>query len=107
LSANFEAKKREHIVIDHNPALIDYFELIKKSYIFADATSVDIYKKLFHKELKMVVTTINDLEDDLFIIEQVRSFDPAILIVVVSNYNHHALQLYDAGADYVIMPDFL
>jgi hypothetical protein len=29
------------------------------------------------------------------------------LIVVVSNYNHHALQLYDAGADYVIMPDFL
>ncbi len=107
LSKKFDEQRVQHIVIDHNPELIDTLESKNGEYIFADATSIEVYHHLFHPWLRMVVTTIRDLEDDLYVVKHVHEYNPDIIIVVVSNYTTHALELYEAGADYVIMPDAL
>ncbi len=107
LARNFNVQGVSHVLIDHNPELIDMLEERPGEYIFADASSVEVYRHLFHPSLKMVISTIRDLEDDLLIIQEVQAFNPEVIIVVVSNYAHHAMELYEAGADYVIMPDAL
>ena len=61
-----------HVVIDHNPELVKLLEERHGEYIFADASSVNIYRHMFHSKLKMVVSTIRDLEDDLLIIQEVQ-----------------------------------
>jgi len=105
LANKFHDSNISHVVIDHNPELVDMLEERNGEYIFADATNIEIYRHMFHSELKMVISTIRDLEDDLFIIKQILSYNDDIIIVTVSNHAHHAVQLYEAWADYVIMPD--
>lgn len=107
LAHSFQSKWISHVVIDHNPELIEELEQRSWAYVFADASSVDVYKHMFHPSLKMVVSTIRDLEDDLLIIQEVNEFNPDVIIVVVTNHAEYALELYEAGADYVIMPDTL
>ncbi len=104
---NLHKKQLSHVVIDHNPELVDELETRIGEYVFADASNHEVYKHFFHENLKMVISTIRDLEDDLYIIEQVQSYNPDIIIVVVSNRAEYALALYEAGADYVIMPEVL
>lgn len=107
IAGTFNKKKISHVVIDHNPELVQELEERPGEYIFADASNIDVYKHMFHEELKMVISTTRDLEDDLFIIQQVTRYNPDIIIIVVSNHQHHALSLYEAWADHVIMPDAL
>jgi voltage-gated potassium channel Kch len=96
-----------HVVIDHNPELVDQLESRRGEYVFADASSMEVYKHFFHEELKMVISTIRDLEDDLFIIQQIQEYNPDIIIVVFANRKDRVLQLYEAGADYVVMTETL
>lgn len=107
LANKFLEDNISHVVIDHNPEQSKELEERNGEYIFADASSIDVWKHMFHKELKMVVSTIKDMEDDLFIIQEVQKYNPDIIIVVVSNRADFALRLYEAWADYVIMPEVL
>ena|GEM_PF-1791205 len=107
LARSFNEKAIPHVVIDHNPELVDMLEERPGEYIFADATNVEVYRHMFNPSLKMVISTIRDLEDDLLIIQEILAYDPDIIIVMVSNYSDQAMALYEAGADYVIMPDAL
>ena len=105
LADKLTEKGVSHLVIDHNPELIEHLEDRRGGYIFADASNVEVYKYLLHPEMKMVISTIDDLEDDLLIIHEVQLYNPDIIMIVVTNHLEFALQLYEAGADYVIMPD--
>lgn len=107
LAEKFATDGVSHVIIDHDPELTKHLESRSGAYIFADASSVDVYRHMLHPGLRMVVSTIRDLEDDLLVIQEMQRYNPDIIIVVVSNYAEHALSLYAAGADYVIMPDAL
>ena len=120
IAALLDQQHISHVVIDHNPELIAELEERPGEYIFADASNVEVYKHMFHDELRYVISTTRDLEDDLFIIDQIQNYisslthitphkntAPHITIIVVSHDPHHAQLLRDAGADYVIMPDEL
>jgi voltage-gated potassium channel Kch len=75
--------------------------------IYGDATNDDLYKELLQRGVKMVISTIRDNDDDWLLIKATKNIDPQIITMVVSNHVDEALELYDAGADYVIMPDHI
>ncbi len=103
----FDTEAISHVIIDHNPLLTQTLEESPTPYIFADATNTEVYRHMFHPELKMVVSTIRDVEDDLLIIDEIQRYNKDIIIVVVSNRPENAMRLYTAWADYVIMPDYI
>ena len=55
----------------------------------------------------MVISTIRDIDDDWLIISDAKKFDPNTVVIVVSNHIDEALELYNHGADYVVMPDHI
>ena len=55
----------------------------------------------------MVISTIRDVDDDRLLIKTTKQVNPEIITLVVSNHVDEAIELYDHGADYVIMPDHI
>lgn len=75
--------------------------------MYGDATNDELYKELLQRDVKMVISTIRDVDDDWLLIKTTKLVNEEIITLVVSNHADEALELYDAGADYVIMPDHI
>ena len=55
----------------------------------------------------MVISTIPTKQDNLLLIKKLKEANKHAPIFVTANQVEEALQLYSAGADYVILPHFL
>jgi Trk K+ transport system NAD-binding subunit len=66
-----------------------------------------MYEEVFRRNVKMVISTIKDYDDDYALIHTVKNINERMIIAVVATHADEALELYNAGADYVIMPDEL
>lgn len=96
-----------YLVVDNNPNLIPLFAARELPYVFADATNFDAYKEVMQRGVRMVISTVNDYDDDREVIKVAKATDPEISVLVTSNKIEEALDLYDRGADYVIMPEHI
>lgn len=95
------------VVVDHNPNLLKPLKIKWIPYIFADAWNHEMYQEVFRRNVKMVISTIKDFDDDYALIHSVKRIQESMIIAVVATHSDEALDLYHAGADYVIMPDEL
>ncbi len=95
------------VVIDHNPNLLKPLDKKWIHHIFADAGNHELYNEVFRRGVKMVISTIKDFDDDYSVIQAVKNVNENIVVMVVAAHVDDALELYHAGADYVIMPDEL
>jgi Kef-type K+ transport system membrane component KefB len=96
------------LVIDFNPDV--HAELTRRG-IACKYGDVSNMQTLHHAEVhdaKLVVSTISDRilrgTDNLRLLRKSRSLCPHAKVVVTANGAAHALALYDAGADYVLVP---
>jgi Kef-type K+ transport system membrane component KefB/Trk K+ transport system NAD-binding subunit len=96
-----------YIVVDHNPNLIGPMAIKQIPFVFADAINSEMYKTYMKHGVKMVISTIKDFDDDWEIVTMTKSHNPDINVFVVSNDIDAAVKLYEAGADYVIMPNHI
>lgn len=97
----------KYVVVDHNPKLLKPLKNKKIPYIFADAGNHELYPEVFHRNVKMVISTIKDYDDDYSLIQAMKNINESMVVVVVATHADDALELYHIGADYVIMPDEL
>ena len=56
---------------------------------------------------KMIISTIPDTETNLLLIKEIRKTNEKCIIIVMSHQIDNALELYNQGASYVILPHFL
>jgi len=68
---------------------------------------LEFLNELNFKKVKMVVSTIPDLEINSLLINKIKQFNSKAIVIAVSNYINEAIELYNRGATYVIMPHFL
>ncbi len=108
--AKSEAKnesRNEFLVIDHNPERVN---LLLKRKIFAictDMDNVDMYEELGFEHARAVISSVNNLRNNLAVIRQVRKINKEALIIVTTRVDEDALRLYEEGADFVVMPEIL
>lgn len=98
---------RDVIVIDYNPEVIQNLVQAGIPCIYGDASDPEILERLKLKDIEMLVSTIPDTKDNLFLIREVREKNKKTLLFVTATTIDDALELYEAGADYVILPHFL
>lgn len=103
----FEKEKKEVVVVDYNPDIIT--ALIKKKIpcIYGDFANEEVIEKLSLKNAEMIISTIPDFEDNIFMIKKTKKINPRIKIFIVAERISEALNLYRKGADYVILPQVL
>jgi Trk K+ transport system NAD-binding subunit len=61
--------------------------------------------KIEHAEL--IISTIPDLKQNLMMIERARGANRSVSIYVTAKEVEEAIELYNAGANYVILPHYL
>lgn len=103
----FENLGKNFLVFDYNPEII--CSLAKKGINcrYADASDIELLNELNFKNVKMVISTIPGIEVNSLLIDKVRQFSQKIIVITVSNHINEAIELYNRGATYVIMPHFL
>ncbi|UCD21189.1 MAG: cation:proton antiporter [archaeon] len=99
-------KKHHHkiLAIDHDPDIIKALIKQKISCIYGDVISNEILEILPFPELKVAISTIPSVDDNIFLIKKLKRKNKNIFVVVTTERIHDASRLYDMGADYVIVP---
>ncbi len=99
--------KENTLIIDYNPDIVEEFS--KKGYhvIYGDSGDVELLDEIDFTKIPVVVSTVPDKEINKYLIEKIRSSTKNTSIVPVSLRLDDALDLYDLGASYVIIPHFL
>ena len=99
--------KKSFIVVDYNPEIVR--DLIKKKIpvMYGDIGDLEILRRLDLKEAKIIVSTAPNKDDSLLLLKKTREVNSKAIIMLTSGSVEEALDLYRAGADYVILPHFL
>ena len=99
--------KKKFLVIDFDPETIT--KLAKKCFDcrYGDADDSELLNELNFSKTKMVVSTIPNFDTNLLLINKIKEYNKKMIIMVISHQIDEAMELYDAGATYVLMPHFL
>lgn len=92
------------IVVDHNPETIKLLIKEKIPCLYGDVSNQEVLDSLNFKDAELIISTVPDDESNEFLIEYAKSINPKIRIVVTTDHINGAFDMYDYGADYVILP---
>jgi len=99
--------KKEIVVIDFNPDIIKILMNKGIPCIYGDVSNPKVIQRATIKEAPLVISTIPRLEDNLFLIKNIRAINKKVPIFVTAIHMHEARTLYKEGASYVILPHIL
>jgi len=107
LIKSFEKINKKFLVIEYNPEIV--LNLAKRGIncIYGDANDIELLNELRFSKVRMVISTIPELETNLLLIRKIRDVNKKAIIIVVSHRIDEAIELYREGATYVLMPHFL
>jgi len=99
--------KKSLLIIDYNPDVIKRLMARKIPCVYGDVGDSEILERIELDKARMVISTVPEEQDNLLLIKKTREVNKKGLIFVTANLVDEALTLYDAGADYVILPHLL
>ncbi len=107
LLSSIKKLKKRFLIVDYNPDTIA--KLSKEGYPckYGDAGDAELLHELQLSKAKMVISTIPDVDTNALLIQKAREKNTHAIILVVSHSVEEAMNLYKAGATYVVMPHLL
>ncbi|MEA3513921.1 MAG: cation:proton antiporter [Nanoarchaeota archaeon] len=107
LLESFKKIKKKVLVVDYNPETI--IDLAKEGTDcrYGDASDYELLNELNLSKTKMLYSTIPDFDTNLLLINKIRESNKKAIIIIVAHQVDEAMELYDKGATYVIIPNFL
>jgi len=100
----FGKNKKDVLIIDFNPDIIK--SLIKKKIpcIYGDFANDEVLAKANLLNAEIAVSTIPDVEDNIALTKKIKDINPKMIVFITADSIDDALELYGAGADYVLLP---
>ena len=102
-----QSKKNKVLVIDNNPDVIRRLIKMRVSCMYGDLTNSEILERIKLNKIRTIISTVPNEEDNEFLLDYVKSKNSNIIIILTANHLHQAKELYNRGADYVILPHIL
>jgi len=104
---HFKDLKKNIFVVDYDPEIIK--QLIKERIdcMYGDILNEEVLNKINFKNVKIIISTIPDLEDSMFLLDYVKQINKEIIVITTANYMDDALDMYKNKADYVIIPKII
>jgi Kef-type K+ transport system membrane component KefB len=102
-----EKKKLPIIIIDYNPKIHSKLQTEKKPVIFGDISDPEILDTGKIEKARLVISTVTNLTDNLIMLEHIKRLQIKPLIFNYASLKEEAIKLYEAGSDYVIVPEIV
>lgn len=102
--------KRERIpflVLDFNPEIIQKLVGEKIHALFGDVGDPEILDFLSLEKSKLLISTAANIDDSLILLSELKRRKARTAVIVRASSNSEAEILYEAGADYVILPEIV
>ncbi len=96
-----------YLVVDIDPHLVHQLQSKQVLARFGSADDPVLLDSLNVSQLKLVISTIPNTATNLFLVTYMRKHVPKASLIVVAQHPKEAQALYEAGADYVVMPTYL
>jgi Kef-type K+ transport system membrane component KefB len=96
-----------HLVVDYNPEVIKKLSEEGAECRYGDAGDAELLNELNLCKAKIIISTVKDFDTNALVIERVREKNKKVIIITVSNQAEEALELYERGSSYVILPQQL
>lgn len=94
-------------VVDSNPDVIQRLIRKKVSCIYGDITNLEVLRRLKIDQARILISTVPNIDDSHVILSFAKNVNPKIKVIATAQHLHHALDLYEKGADYVIVPPIM
>ena len=94
-------------VVDYNPRVVNSLVSEGIECIYGDAGNKNLLNEIDFKNTKIVLSTIPDEESNLTLLEVLKERKSKAAFIATAEQPRVALDLYRAGADYVIIPHHL
>jgi len=102
----FKSLKRRFLVIDYDPAVVELLQHQQIPCEYGDATDVELLEEVGVGQAKLIVSTITDFETNQELARHVNFYNAEAVLVCNANSYEEALQLYELGCSYVMIPHF-
>lgn len=98
---------KNYVVVDFNPETIAILRKRNIPCVYGDADNSEFLDELLLDNVKLAISTIPEIETNLLLVKDVRVRSKDAIVITIAHQIEDAFRLYDAGADYVVMPHFL
>jgi len=102
----FKSLGQSFLAVDFDPDIVTALRSSDINVRYGDAEDGEFIDDLNLKDSKMIISTIPDFEANMFLLDKTKGTARNLIVIVISYSIDEALRLYDAGADYVILPHF-
>jgi hypothetical protein len=98
---------KKFLVVDHNPDVIK--DLADKDIhcLYGDANDSEFLEKIDFRKTSLVISTVPIVHTNKLILQKSREHNNKCTVFVTAIFPEEAIELYNLGADYVILPDYL
>lgn len=100
----FSKAELNFVVLDFDPEVVKRLESGGLKAFFGDASDPEILEHLNLKYARMLISTIEKLEENLALLKDSRILNPKMTVILTASEEKDALALYAQGADYVVIP---
>lgn len=100
----FKQMGKRYVVVDYDPSVIEVLERQSVPYLYGDATDLELLEEMGIERAKLVVSTFTEFEVTKSLVSNVQRINSDAVIVCHADNQGEALELYELGADYVMIP---
>jgi len=103
----FRDMKQRYLIVDYDPEIIEHLEAQGVRHAYGDATDSEFLEEINAGHAKFVASTIIDRRVNLLLLSYLHRHANEIVFICHARTYEDALELYNHGASYVILPRFL
>lgn len=103
----FRDMKQRYLVVDYDPEIIEHLDSQGIRHAYGDATDTEFLEEINAGHAKFVASTIIDRRVNLQVLTYLHRYSTDIVFICHARTYEDALELYEHGAAYVILPRFL
>jgi Kef-type K+ transport system membrane component KefB len=103
----FKKLKKNYVVIDYDPEVIDTLESNGINYLYGDITDIEMLDESGIASVKLVVSIVTDFETNKFLLKTIEQLNPSCVVICHADSVSEAAELYELGAGYVMLSHFI
>lgn len=100
-------EKVPFLVLDFNPEIVDKLIEEKNHVVYGDLGDTEILDFLNLEKAKLIISTASAIDDNLTLLSELKSRKAKAVVIVRATAISEAEKLYEAKADYVILPEIV